>query len=354
MTTAQNLLRLNFSAFDKNWFLNYAYTQLRDGYVITQWKKDIFYFIIDWLSGSDAIKSTTSGSTGVPKTITLKKEFVTNSAKVTNDFFHLKKSDSSLLCLPVKFIAGKLMIVRAMERGLDLYCVEPSLSPSFNQFAIDFAAMTPTQVASLLADGEGRKLLAQIDKLIVGGDAISPSLEDKIGELSTNVWHSYGMTETITHIAMRKVNGVGASQNFTPLKHAEVSLASDNCLVIDASLIGVAKLKTNDIAELHADGSFRVRGRKDNVVISGGIKLFPEEIEKKITGVCNWPYYLAGVNDDLLGNRLVMYVESSVEIDTGNLLKKIASKVDKYQIPKEIIVVKQFVRTDSGKILRHS
>ena len=352
MTTAQNLLRLNLSAFDKSWFLNYAYTQLRDGQAITQWKKEIFYFIIDWLSGSDTIKSTTSGSTGVPKTITLKKEFVTISAKETNDFFNLKKSNTALLCLPVKYIAGKLMIVRAIERGLDLYCVEPSLSPSFNQSAIDFAAMTPTQVVTLLAEDEGRKLLSQIDKLIVGGDAISPSLEDKIGKLSTNVWHSYGMTETITHIAMRKVNGVGASQKFTPLTHAEVSLANDSCLVIDASSIGVEKLKTNDIAELYADGSFRLIGRKDNVVISGGVKLFPEEIEKRISGVCHLPYYLAGVNDELLGNKLVMYVESSAEIDKATLLKKIASRVDKYQVPKEIIVVKQFDRTGSGKILR--
>lgn len=352
MTTAKNLLRLNFSAFDKNWFLNYAYTQLRDGKVITQWKKDIFYFIIDWLSGSDVIKSTTSGSTGAPKTITLKKEFVTNSAKSTNDFFNLKKSNTALLCLPVKYIAGKLMIVRALERGLDLYCVEPSLSPSFNQAFIDFAAMTPTQVTSSLADDDGRKLLSQIDKLIVGGDAISPSLEDKIGELSTNVWHTYGMTETITHVALRKVNGVGASNRFTPLNYAKVSLASDNCLVIDAPSIGVVELKTNDIAELYVDGTFRVIGRKDNVVISGGIKLFPEEIEKKIAGVCNWPYYLAGVNDDLLGKRLVMYVESSEEIDKDSLLKEIASRVNKYQVPKDIIVVKQFVRTGSGKISR--
>ena len=157
--SARNLLRLNFAAFDKKWFLNYAYTQLREGWVITDWKKEILYFIIDWLSESEEMKSTTSGSTGTPKTIALKKEFVVNSAKATNQFFGLKKNDTALLCLPVKYIAGKLMIMRAMEQRMNLYCVEPSLAPSFDETSVDFAAMTPAQVASLLETEKGTQLL---------------------------------------------------------------------------------------------------------------------------------------------------------------------------------------------------
>jgi len=352
MNRANNLLRLNFSTFDKDWFRNYAYAQLREGFVVTEWKKEIFYFIIDWLSDNDDIKSTTSGSTGVPKTISLKKSYVLNSAKATNNFFNLKKGDVALLCLPIKYIAGKLMVVRAIERGLDLYCVEPSLSPSFSQSFIDFAAMTPAQVTSLLANDERRKLLNQIDKLIIGGDSIPPTLEEKIQHLAPEVWHTYGMTETITHIALRKVNGERTSQSFTPMSHVKVSLYNDNCLIVDAPSIGVINLKTNDIADIQADGSFKIVGRKDSVIISGGVKLFPEEIEKKLSDVCKFPFYFAGKKDDLLGNKLIMYIESTTEVDKEALLKKISTKVDKYQVPKEITVVEKFLRTDSGKILR--
>jgi len=352
MTKARNLLRLNFSAFDKKWFLNYAYTQLREGWVITDWKKEILYFIIDWLSESEEMKSTTSGSTGTPKTIALKKEFVVNSAKATNQFFGLKKNDTALLCLPVKYIAGKLMIMRAMEQKMNLYCVEPSLTPSFDETSVDFAAMTPAQVASLLETEKGTQLLENIDKLIIGGDAIPVKLEEKLQILKTNVWNSYGMTETITHIALRKVNGADASQVFKTLPNVTVSLADDDCLIIDAPNIGVHQMKTNDIAEIFQDGSFKIRGRKDNVVISGGVKLFPEEIEKKLSGICKHPFYFAGVEDEKLGSKLVMVIETHVEINTNELLELFRAKLDKFEIPKEFILVKEFVRTKSGKVKR--
>jgi len=352
MTKAQNLLRLNFAAFDKKWFLNYAYTQLREGWVITDWKKEILYFIIDWLSQSDEMKSTTSGSTGTPKTMKLKKEFVVNSAKATNQFFGLKKGDTALLCLPVKYIAGKLMIIRAMEQKMNLYCVEPSLEPSFDEAVIDFAAMTPAQVTSLLETKEGTQLLENIDKLIIGGDAVSSVLENRLQKLKTNVWNSYGMTETITHIALRKVNGKDASPFFKPLPSVSLSLASDECLIIDAPNIGVRQMKTNDIAEIFQDGSFKIKGRKDNVVISGGVKLFPEEIEKKLSGICEHPFYFTGVEDEKLGSKLIIVIETRVEINTNELLELFRTKLDKFEIPKEFILVKEFVRTKTGKVKR--
>ncbi|RLD90680.1 MAG: O-succinylbenzoic acid--CoA ligase [Bacteroidetes bacterium] len=351
MNKAQNLLRLNFSSFDKSWVLNYAYTQLRDGWALTSWKKEIFYFIIDWLSESKTIKVTTSGSTGKPKTLLLYKEYVKRSAEATNLFFDLKKGDKALLCLPVKYIAGKLMIVRALEGKYNLFCVEPSLTPLFDETFINFSAMTPAQVSSLLSEEQGRLLLDKIDKLIIGGDRIPTPLEKKLQTINTKVWHTYGMTETITHIALRKVNGYEASSWFIPMEH--VSLSRQNRqMVIDAPAIGVHQMLTNDVVELNQDGSFIVLGRKDNVVISGGIKLFPEAIENKLEEVCKKPFYFLGVSDNVLGCKLVMYVESDEPIDVDGLKKTISMLLDKYEMPKDIIVKKHFKKTISNKIIR--
>ncbi len=354
MTKARNLLRLNFSAFNKAWFLSYAYTQLREGWVITDWKKEILYFLIDWLSDVDSIISTTSGSTGTPKIISVKKEHVINSAQATCHFFGLKKGDTALLCLPVKYIAGKLMVVRAVEHGLNLYCVEPSLTPDFEETTIDFAAMTPAQVASLLETEKGLQLLENIKTLIVGGDAISEVLEKKIRQLSTEVWQTYGMTETITHIALRKVNGKDTSTALKPLPNVSLSLTNDGCLVIDAPAIGVQQMETHDVAEIFEDGSFIIKGRKDNVVISGGVKLFPEQIEKQVAKLCKQPFYFTGVEDEKLGKKLVMVIESKMELNKAKLLKQMREKLDRYWVPKDIIVVKEFQRTGSGKIIRNA
>lgn len=351
MNHPQKLLRLNFLAFKQSWVLNYAYSQLRDGWALTPWKKEIFYFLIDWLSDSDTIKVTTSGSTGTPKTITLKKEFVRNSAMATNRFFNLKKGDSALLCLPLKYIAGKLMIIRALEGKFNLYCVEPSLTPLFNESAIDFAAMTPAQVSSLLDVEAGRQLLNNIDKLIIGGDRIPAVLETKLQSFNTKVWNTYGMTETITHIALRSVNGSSASESFYPMEHVSVS-EKNNQLVVNAPEIGVHQLVTNDIVAFKDDGSFIVLGRKDNVVISGGVKLFPELIEKKLEKICRKPFYFSSKTDVKLGAKLVMYIESNENIEINELVNKIALVVSKFEMPKELIVRKHFDRTISGKIVR--
>jgi O-succinylbenzoic acid--CoA ligase len=352
MPKAEHLLRLNFSSFDKAWMQNYAYTLLRDGWSLTPWKKEVLYFMIDWLSHDEEIKSTTSGSTGAPKTISLKKEHVKNSAKATVEFFGLKEGDKALLCLPVRYIAGKLMLVRALENKMNLYCVEPSLTPDFSETEIDFAAMTPAQVSALLQTEKGRQMLNNIRKLIIGGDKIPAVLEEQIQELNTAVWHTYGMTETITHIAVRKVNGSNRSGLFTPLPGVTVSLAGDSTLVIDAPHLGVRFLKTNDVAELREDGTFRIKGRKDHVVISGGIKLFPGEIEKKVEKLIDLPFFFTGLPDDQLGSRLVLVIESSRPVDEKALLNKIKPVLGKYELPKQILVKERFERTGSDKIKR--
>ena len=347
-----NLLRLNFSAFDPQWFLKYSHQLLREAR-LWQWKKDVLHFVINWMSGAETMSVTTSGSTGEPKKISLSKTHMEASAKATLDFFGLKPSDKALLCLPEKYIAGKMMIVRSLIGKLDLYCIEPAAAPLAKLPEIDFAAMTPAQVSALMESEEGIRFLNNIRQLILGGSFIPEKLEKQIQHLKTAVWHTYGMTETITHIALRKVNGEDASQWFTPLSGVKIQLTDDDCLQIDAQQIGVFSLKTNDLVEISKNG-FRILGRKDNVVISGGIKLFPEQIEKKLIGIIKDRFFFTGIQDDRFGEKLVLVVESTNEpkLSKDQFLELIRDNLSGYEIPKEIIFVDEIKITSSGKIIR--
>lgn len=235
---------------------------------IEDWEKEVFSFILEWLSFSTTIKVQTSGSTGQPKEFFLEKKFMEASALATLDFFKLKSGDSALLCLPVKFIAGKMMIVRAFVGGLNLIITKPTSIPKINNFQkIDFCAMSPNQVASILEEKNGIEQLEGVRNLIIGGSFLPENLESKIKKLKTNAWQTYGMTETITHIALRKINGKNMDGWYTPLNGVETSLDERGCLVINYEKIGVSRLVTNDLAELSKDGKFKILGRIDNVIV---------------------------------------------------------------------------------------
>jgi len=167
------------------------------------------------------------------------------------------------------------------------------------------------------------------------------------------VWHTYGMTETITHIALRKINGEDASQWFKPLPGVEIELTEDTCLQIHAQHLGIHALKTNDLVEISAAG-FQILGRKDNVVISGGIKLFPEKIEKKLDGIIKEKFFFTGIRDDKFGEKLVLIIENKNEqkLNKNQLWELMKSNLSGYEIPKEIIFVDKIKITSSGKIIR--
>jgi o-succinylbenzoate---CoA ligase len=322
---------------------------------IEGWEKEVFSFILEWLSFSSAIKVQTSGSTGKPKEFFLEKKFMEASAIATLDFFKLKPGDSALLCLPVNFIAGKMMIARAFVGGLNLILTKPATVPKINNVQkIDFCAMVPSQVAGILEEKNGVEQLEGIQNLIVGGSFLPENLESKIRNLKTNIWQTYGMTETITHIALRKLNGKNAHSWYTPLNGVETSLDERGCLVINSERIGVSHLVTNDLAELKKDGKFKILGRIDNVIISGGIKLIPEEIEKKLSGWVENDFYLSSLPDEKLGNKLVLYIEDDGKLSKQvyQLWEKIEDKLSGFEIPKEIIFSRYFKRTTSKKIIR--
>jgi acyl-CoA synthetase (AMP-forming)/AMP-acid ligase II len=303
--------------------------------------KDVNHFVSQWLNGNDHMELQTSGSTGKPKSISVKKEWMKNSAKLTGKTFGLKEGDSVLLCMPMKFVAGKMMVVRALELGLDLKVVEPSSNPLKNiDETIDFAAMVPLQLENSLND------LDQVKTLIVGGGRVNLKLVEKLQNVSTQVYETYGMTETLTHVAIKPLNGPDKSNIFSALDGIRFDLDSRECLVIHATALNPEPIITNDLVDLINENSFRWLGRYDNVINSGGVKIIPEVVEAKLASVIlNRRFFITGVADESLGEKVVLVVEGK-KIDISR------DSLDKFEEPKEIYFIPKFVETESGKVNR--
>lgn len=301
-------------------------------------------FLEQWTSESLFYTIRTSGSTGKPKIIQIKKEYMLASAKKTLKALNLRAGDRSLLCLPIHKVGGVMMIVRALLGELDLWITEPSAKPLQDvEGEFDFVAMVPYQVSQSQAD------LHRVKKLIIGGGPVNSELERKLRDHQGEVYHTYGMTETISHIALRRIN-INKREPFKALKNVEHSLDDRSCLVIDAPDIGVRKLVTNDIVDLHNSQSFTWKGRYDNVVNSGGLKLFPEEIEQRL-GELGYNYFLFGEPDPKLGERLAMLVETSEKL-SQDVFKDALEDLDRYERPKAIYTTKQFEYGEGGKVNR--
>jgi len=316
--------------------------------------KSIYDFHILWMFEPDTIAVNTSGSTGTPKKIELTKTAMAQSARKTIDFFGLNHTDNFLLCLPVDFIAGKMMVVRAMLCNANLVAVEPVANPLVvfldNPLKIHFAAFTPLQVSAILANEQTRNLFTQINKVIIGGGEIPPGLEKKLVSLPNKIYATYGMTETITHIAVRKTG----NPVYKVFKDVQIGLDSRQCLAIQADYLGPEKIITNDMVELQGPHEFRFLGRYDNVINSGGIKLHPERIEKKLEGIFDRNFYIYHKPDEVLGQKVVLVIEGEpFDATTLGLLKNtLKDLLDKYEVPKDILFMSVFERTVSGKTIR--
>lgn len=310
-------------------------------------------FIEEWLDPSPEIQLKTSGSTGTPKTITVLKDQLLASAAMTAAYFDFKEGQKALLCLPVHYIAGKMMIVRALHSGLDLICVNPSANPLESlapDVKIDFAAMTPMQLQQV----KKMPALAQIRTLLLGGGPVDATLEQSVQDLPTQIYHGYGMTETFSHIALRKINGKGANPVFKALKGIQLSQDMRGCLCIDAPALLEGPLTTNDVVELLSQDEFTWKGRFDHVINSGGIKIFPEELETKLHPLLGRRFYFIGVPDEKLGQKLVLMIEGArmEENELEALHAEMKIHFNKYELPKEIRFLREFAETVSGKVVR--
>lgn len=337
--------RLNASAYKPTALREKAHVMLRSG---EPYEEEIAKFLLDWLDERKYVLVNTSGSTGAPKMIKLRKKHMENSAKATGKRFKLEAQTTALLCLPSRFIAGKMMLVRAMVLGWRLDLAPPKANPLDQVFKrYDFCAMTPFQLDNSIAR------LHLISKLIVGGGPFGETLKERVQDVDTKIYETYGMTETITHIAIRRVNPPKPHKEEIPFKTLDkVSVDQDErgCLIIKAPKVSSDPIVTNDIVKLLSYKKFIWLGRIDNVINSGGIKLYPEQIEKKLATHIDVPFFIGGEQDDKLGEKVVLVLETNdltaTEIDYSNL--------DKYEVPKALYYTASFVRTANGKINRGS
>lgn len=328
--------RLNGFAVCENDIYCVAYDLIKEG---EDFQKKIGLFLLEWFNDSDKITLKTSGTTGVPKQITVPKEAMIQSALATGKFFDLQPKEKILCCMPVNFIAGKMMLIRAFVLGLELDFVKPSHSPLLKlEKKYDFCAMTPMQVENSLNQ------LHQIKQVIIGGAKVSSDLEEKLLPLSTVCYETYASTETLTHIAARKMG----YECFELLPDISITTDQRSCLVIDAPRISAQTITTNDLVEIKSENEFKWLGRIDNVVNSGGLKLFPETIEAKLTSKIDSPFFVGGIPDSVLGEKLVLVVESS----PFDLRNDIFDSLDTYEKPKKVFFIPKFTLTESGKIKR--
>lgn len=335
-------------------------------------------FLTEWRNAADTVLVHTSGSTGKPKPLRVEKRRMLNSARITCDFLGLHPGDAFLLCMPLDYIAGKMVVVRCIERRLRLFSIKPSghpmawrgdtecvdfseSNPSIGHCAslpseISAVAMVPLQVYNSLQVAEERERLKAVGHLIIGGGAIDDRMAKELRDFPNCVWSTYGMTETLSHIALRRLSGKEAGEWYTPFDSVMVSQTADGCLTIDAPMVHDGLLKTNDIVEMRTvtvNGKvvrqFRVRGRKDNVIDSGGIKIQIEEVEAALKPFLKKPFAITKVADEKFGETVTLVTEAT---DMAEMAEVCANALPKYWQPHRYIHVERLPMTETGKPAR--
>ena len=318
-------------------------------------------FLAEWHNESPTVLVHTSGSTGEPKAMWVEKRRMEASARMTCDFLGRREGDTALLCMSLDYIAGKILVVRSLVRGLQLITVEPSGEPLKGLFrplltspnlgeeiSLDFAAMVPLQVWNTLRVPQQRERLMQIRHLIIGGGAIDEGLARVLAGFPNQVWSTYGMTETLSHIALRRLSGPEATEWYTPMAGVSLSLTADGCLVVDAPAVHDGPLVTNDIAEIAPDGRFKILGRKDNVICSGGLKIQAEEVEKSLRAHLHESYMITKRRDEKFGEAVVLLTEG----DTAEARDVCQRVLPHYWQPRDYVHTDRIPLTETGKPAR--
>ena len=328
--------RMDGNSLDAENLLKVAYDYIKEG---EPFEKAIGDFLLNWFDHKDYVVMKTSGTTGTPKAIDISKRAMVNSALATADFFELGTNTHALHCLPAQYVAGKMMLVRALIIGWDIDIAAPSSTPlAGSEKTYGFAAMVPLQAEQSLDQ------LTRVKKIILGGGMVSATLSEKLQQLPIEIWETYAMTETVTHIAAKRLG----EKAFTTLPYVTLTTDERGCLVIDAPKVADTQIVTNDLAELTDAHHFTWLGRHDNVINSGGIKLFPEQIEEKLAPYINQRFFVYGLPDDNLGEKLVLVIEGA----PFAIPDKAYAGLDKFEKPKAVLFADKFIETGSGKIQR--
>lgn len=329
--------------------LSFLQQHFRQEYGMESFHVQVADFLAEWFDGSDTLQVHTSGSTGVPKSLRVEKQRMMNSAMLTVSFLHLQKEDTAMLCMPLQYIAGKMVIVRALVAGLNLIPITPCGHPMQSLIAPPaFAAMIPMQVFNSLQVPEEAEKLSQIRHLIIGGGAVDEAMQQRLHSFPHAIWSTYGMTETLSHIALRRLNGEEASEWYTPFTHVSLSQSTDYTLIIDAPLVSPTLLVTNDIVEFNDKGQFRILGRKDNTINTGGVKVQIEQIEAALNPLLPFPFQITAAPDPKFGERIVLLAQTTSTV-AEEVLHKAFSTLPAYWRPKQTIYLPQLPQTGSGK-----
>jgi len=309
--------------------------------------KEVNTFLEEWKNENAFIEVQTSGSTGKPTKVLLEKAKMLVSAKNTLNYLKIQKNCNALLCLSSTTIAGKMMVIRSIVGELNLIVGPVNSNPLENiDLPIEFVAMVPMQLKSTLENSAHK--LKNIPSILIGGGPISPNLSAALKENNTTVFHTYGMTETISHVAMRKV-GENEEKEFEALPGITFSEENEQ-LVVHYPAINIDSLKTNDQIVLTSQTTFQWIGRTDFIINSGGKKLNPEEIEDRISELLETPYFIGSLSDEKFGQKVILLIESNHSLHvTKEVLR---TKLSNYSLPKEIYYLEHFTRTVSGKINR--
>ncbi len=323
------------------------------------WQHEIFQFFIDWHDKSSTISVSTSGSTGKAKIISIEKKHMLASAQATLNHLEIETKGLAWLCVPARYIAGKMMIVRALAGNLDLLITKPQAKPELTvNRKISLAAMVPVQAQNLFQDTGSKEIMEQVlQNLLIGGSSIHKNLESLLRNTkSIKIWQTYGMTETISHIAMRRLNATPEQKCYSPLPGVSLQTGALDCLIISYPEIGVYNLKTNDMASLNTDHTFTITGRADYIINTGGIKINPEAVEKKLEEVLPYHCCLTSISGELAGEKLVLCIEGNQSLLSGicALWKTISETLLKHEIPSEIRFFQPFDRNENGKLDRSS
>lgn len=349
-------LTLEHQHYSRGELLDRCRDQLLDP-VTSEWQASLYRFLQDWLSPSPELEINTSGATGPVKTIRVSKAAMRHSARLTGDFFQLSPGQNALLCLPLSHIAGQMMVVRAWELGLNLIWREPRGLDLASLPRLGLAALAPGQLYRLLFETDAAMAqLANIENLLLGGGVLSPALRAMLPPLPCRVYQSFGMTETLSHIALRRLHPEPQAE-YQVLPGIEISTDQRGCLVIDGPALGVERLITHDVVALSGPGQFEWLGRFDNLINSGGYKWHPEQMEARLAAYAaellgDRAFFFGALPDAKLGQRVVLVIEGEDDLSRAQLTALLDGIFPRYQRPKAIYYVPSLARTPTNKIRR--
>lgn len=294
---------------------------------------------------NDRIPCHTSGSTGKPKEIFLTKTEMLNSARRTVEYFGINEKDLLFSCISPDYIGGKMMFVRQQYAGCEFQWEEPTNRPleKYEGKAISLLSVVPSQMIYIL---DNLATMPEIRNILVGGSAIAASLRKRISDSGVNAFESYGMTETSSHIALRKI-GVSPA----PFRTLGNITVEDDKGALRINMPGWQTILTNDAAEIISPTEFHILGRLDNMIISGGKKINPETVEEKLSAKLDIPFFITSLPDEKWGERLVIVAQA--DEDKTELIKDACNSIeDGFLRPKQIIIKKKLPMTPNGKLIR--